>query len=133
MSELVFVYGTLRPGGSAAAKMERASHLGEAKLYGKLYDMGWYPGLRLDPLAGEVVGDLFAVPEMLLPVLDGYEGCAVSDPAPHEYERLLTTVVTADGAICEAWTYQICRDVTGQPEIVPADWLAWCKQQEKTS
>lgn len=132
MSELVFVYGTLRRGGSAVDKMSGAEHLGTATLYGRLHDLGWYPGLVLDPAGGEVKGDLYAIPEMLLPVLDRYEGCSVSDSEPHEYQRLLSSVVTSDGALCSAWVYEMQRDISDLPHIECGDWIKYCAAQEKS-
>lgn len=60
----LFTYGTLRTGGGAPlreALMEGAERVGEARLQGRLYMVGEYPGAVLSEEASDVVrGELLA-------------------------------------------------------------------------
>lgn len=76
----VFVYGTLRAGEINDIDRAAARHgigapqlLGLGTLRGRLYDFGDYPGMV--PGAGEgcVHGDVYAIDERLVPVLDEIE------------------------------------------------------------
>ena len=61
----LFVYGTLRLGSSnphAAFLHEFCTHAGQGTITGRLYRIGYYPGLLLDPGGVQVVGDVFALP-----------------------------------------------------------------------
>lgn len=71
----VFVYGTLRRGG--ANDINRLTppplFVGRARVRGRLYGMGSYPGLVLDSSAGWVEGEVYRIDSRLEPVLDGIE------------------------------------------------------------
>ncbi|GAB3895376.1 hypothetical protein GCM10028803_11830 [Larkinella knui] len=59
---------------------------------GLVYDLGTYPGAVYDPSSGSHVhGEIYSVPETLLPTLDEYEG--------DEYVRTIVPVETATGFI----------------------------------
>ncbi len=130
MTNLLFVYGTLR--GGAAHPMHRvlARHArleGPARLRGRLYDLGSYPAAVADPAAGgEVIGEVWRMlaPERLLPLLDRYEGCTPEDPEPHEYRREPCTVTVAGQGGREAWVYVYNRPSGGLPLIPGGDYLA---------
>ena len=85
MTELIFVYGTLRSGfDNRYAKLLRSQSLfaGEASVRGSTRDLGRYPAFRPEP-DGEVRGELYRLltPETTLAALDEYEG--------DEFERVL--------------------------------------------
>ena len=70
---LIFVYGTLRPGGSAEARMTgQGRWLGPATAMGRLYRISHYPGFVADTAGGVVQGALFEAvdPDALLAGLD---------------------------------------------------------------
>jgi len=75
----VFVYGTLKRGGSNHALLAGQKFLGEARTPPgvTLYSLGDYPGLVRSPgdTAG-VVGELWAVDDACLQQLDELEGVA---------------------------------------------------------
>jgi gamma-glutamylcyclotransferase (GGCT)/AIG2-like uncharacterized protein YtfP len=79
---LLFVYGTLRAFVDIPmARLLRAAgrHLGVARVQGRLYDLGRYPGLKPARRMGEwVVGDVYELraPRALLRTLDRYEAGA---------------------------------------------------------
>ncbi len=115
----IFVYGTLRRGGSAASLLRGARPLGAARFQGRLYDLGDYPGVVASEDPADVVhGDLFALPadeaEALLARLDRYEG--------PEYRRVQLRVERADGEHCEAWLYLYSPDPGGLHRIESGDY-----------
>ena len=92
-SDLVFVYGTLRRGGSNAFRMDGAEFVGAGKAGGALYVISWYPGLVLDPEAGQVRGEVFRVGPEQLAALDEFEGLAAGEMEGSEYRRVKTEVI----------------------------------------
>lgn len=74
---LVFVYGTLKRGGSNHALLAGQAFMGEAEtLPGHaLYDLGGYPGMvELDGSEGRVTGEVWSVDSRCLEALDRLEG-----------------------------------------------------------
>jgi gamma-glutamylcyclotransferase (GGCT)/AIG2-like uncharacterized protein YtfP len=122
---LIFVYGTLRPGGSAEARMIGQGHwLGPATASGRLYRISHYPGFVADTAGDVIKGALFeaADPDALLAALDIYEGCGPDDQPPHEYERIRITVVH-QGRSRTAWTYVYGWPVSEVHRISSGDFL----------
>jgi gamma-glutamylcyclotransferase (GGCT)/AIG2-like uncharacterized protein YtfP len=74
----LFVYGSLKRGGRHHAELQGAPFLGEAEtLPGHaVIQLGDYPALVASAGPGVVAGELFEVPESLLPALDEFEGDA---------------------------------------------------------
>ena len=112
-SSYLFVYGTLLSEGNefAAFLMENSVLYGGGKFKGKLYDIGEYPGAKVE-LAGDyyVHGQVFLMnkPEMILRRLDDYEGFGEDQPEPNEFIRTLIEVETEDKPInCWAYLYQL--------------------------
>jgi gamma-glutamylcyclotransferase (GGCT)/AIG2-like uncharacterized protein YtfP len=110
----LFVYGTLKPGRSSIL---HARSLGVARVRGRLYDCGAYPGAVLDPAApdfvhGEVVeaGDDAA----LLAALDDYEGA--------EFRREPIAVLTDDGRRHDCWIYVLAREPAALDAIASGRW-----------
>lgn len=96
----IFVYGTLRPGrGAYKTFIEgRAEHVSTTRIRGRMYDLGSYPGVRLEYDEDDwVTGDLFTITDDKLPdMLDRYEGY------PNYYDRRM--VATEDGH--DTWVYE---------------------------
>lgn len=115
MSEVrhrVFVYGTLRRGGSNHERMAGATLIGPATVRGHLYRIDWYPGLVLDSDGPEVVGEIYEVGESRLSALDDYEG--------EEYRRLLTEASTGE----RVWVWEWIGDPPLKGHLPNGDWLA---------
>jgi gamma-glutamylcyclotransferase (GGCT)/AIG2-like uncharacterized protein YtfP len=76
----LFVYGTLRRGSEnqfARLLAERGQCIGEARVPGRLYDLGSYPGAKPSDQPNEwIVGEVFHLdePAAVLGALDEYEG-----------------------------------------------------------
>jgi len=124
--DLLFVYGSLRPGFDGEMALWLASvaqSLGTAVAQGTLYRIDYYPGFV--PGGEEsVVGELFRLPDAgaILAVLDEHEECAAHFPEPREYRRERVQVETVHGLL-DAWTYVYARDVAGLERIAGGDFL----------
>ena len=124
--ELVFVYGTLRRGGSNAFRMEGAEFVGEGFVRGELYAISWYPGLVLDDHGGEVKGDVFRVGSDLLRALDDFEGLSAGEIEGSEYRRLEARLFldgVATGEIVRGWVYEWIGPVADEMRINSGDWM----------
>jgi gamma-glutamylcyclotransferase (GGCT)/AIG2-like uncharacterized protein YtfP len=111
----LFVYGTLRKGGSAHHLLGGAPLLARGVgLEGfSLYSAGWYP-VAVAQGGGQIRGDIVSIPEALWPILDGYEG--------EEYERQFLRDE-------DLWIYLYKVPVNNMPLVKGGDWLAWLKGQ----
>ena len=129
----LFVYGTLRH--DPAHEMfqvlaANAKLIGAATVAGRLYDLGEYPGLVLNPDGTDrVKGELYRLNEATaantLSVLDDYEGIGPADPPPHEYRRALVTAYLADGRSMPSWAYILDRPSDALPRIISGDFSEW--------
>ncbi len=105
----LFAYGTLQPGLASAEVAPVVSTLrlvDEGFLFGKLYDLGNYPGAVIDPASARVVyGTVYELPASaeLLATLDDYEG--------PDYVRVEQLVTLTAGGVCNCWVY----DYLGKP------------------
>jgi gamma-glutamylcyclotransferase (GGCT)/AIG2-like uncharacterized protein YtfP len=105
----LFAYGTLQPGLAPAEitpVMEKLRLVGEGFIYGKLYDLGEYPGAVIDPASAWLVfGTVYELPEdaETLCRLDAYEG--------PEYVRIEQLVTLTAGGVVNCWVY----DFQGRP------------------
>ena len=106
-----FVYGTLLSAFAnpfARRLRKQAVFLGPARMRGRLYDLGAYPGMKrsLDP-ADWVSGELYRLdqPAKLLAFLDAYEVCDPRDGAYREFERVTATAHLDSGRTLTAWVY----------------------------
>ena len=72
---LVFVYGSLRDGnpGAMAIRFPDSEFIANARVNGRLYDMGAYPGLLLDGSGSLVTGEVYVVDDETLNGLDQFE------------------------------------------------------------
>ena len=116
----LFVYGTLRRGytNRYARLLDRsAQYLGTARIQGRLYDLGRYPGVHLQGGADEwVTGDLFRLrnAEAVLAELDEYEGSA--------FERVSTMAVLSAADRVRCWVYEYKLGVAEDRRILSGDY-----------
>jgi len=129
MTDLLFVYGTLRQDSRHEMYRELARHaayIGMGRVRGTLRDLGEYPGL-VDRGGGdaEVHGELYELeePERTLALLDEYEGCGPHDPEPHEFVRKEAEVLTESPDAVRAWVYVYNGDPTEGDLIATGDYL----------
>lgn len=76
---LLFVYGSLKRGFRLHHHLHTATFLGAARTEPgfALYRLVWYPAMVAEVTSGTVAGELYEVPEALLPTLDEVEGVPV--------------------------------------------------------
>jgi gamma-glutamylcyclotransferase (GGCT)/AIG2-like uncharacterized protein YtfP len=129
MTDLLFVYGTLRPqadcamGREARARLcSESQSLGPARTQGTLYNLGNYPALGTG--SGVIVGSLYQLldPSNTFKWLDEYEG--ISGAPSDEYERVLRPVVAHDEFPLRAWAYLQKRPAPRATLIPSGDWLS---------
>jgi len=117
----LFVYGHLRRGQAGyrlLALEQRTKWLGEAKVRGRLYDLGDYPGLVLGS-DGIVQGELIAFDDPTLwAALDDYEDCDPSDSEASEYRRIEVGLLGSG----HAWVYVYNRPVESMAPIASGTW-----------
>ena len=115
MRNYLFVYGTLKRGGSRHWILQDFPFLGRAKAKGfVLYDLGPYPAMVYGD--GVVYGEVYDVPEEVLRDLDWVEG------VPVLYRRELIKVVFQDGFSLKTWAYIYNGSVKGFPRIESGEW-----------
>jgi gamma-glutamylcyclotransferase (GGCT)/AIG2-like uncharacterized protein YtfP len=114
----VFVYGTLRRGGSNHFRMDGAEFVMQGVVRGRLYGIDWYPGLVADQSAGWVTGELYQVSAAHLAALDDFEG--------PEYTRGIVNAHPpgGDGPPCQAWAWLWTGGTDESRRIAGGDWLA---------
>lgn len=112
----VFVYGTLRSGGSNAWRMEGATFIATATTRGHLFRVDWYPGAIFDETAAStILGELYSIPPKPLQQLDAFEG--------QEYERIKIMVTTSSQQPYEAWAWQYLPPTEHLSKIPSGDWF----------
>ena len=109
MPTLLFIYGTLHPDRTPreiATAARRLIPVGPATIRGRLYNLGEYPGVILNPTGPLVSGELFTVPDAAtLAALDAYEDFRPADPANSLFLRIETTATSPDGSAHLCWVY----------------------------
>ncbi|KRC31124.1 gamma-glutamylcyclotransferase [Acidovorax sp. Root219] len=118
----VFVYGTLRKGGSNDITRLRPAprFVGMARLAGTLYHLGAYPGLLLGG-AVDVAGEVYAIEPALEQRLDGIE--EIHGRPDDEYFKRERTLQVA-GRLVDCLVYEINPDrVASAARIEGGDWM----------
>jgi gamma-glutamylcyclotransferase (GGCT)/AIG2-like uncharacterized protein YtfP len=105
-----------------------ARFISDARVAGRLYDLGAYPGMSLSSPSGYVKGEIYEVQPhhwtRVIQKLDEYEGCSENDPEPHEYRRELVQAELPSGESVDAWAYVLNRNAYGLREIESGDYLS---------
>lgn len=118
----VFVYGTLRQGGSNHFRMAGSRLVSAGRVKGRLYRIDWYPGLIIDPEAGDVIGEVYEVTAELLRELDVFEGISAGEIEGCEYRRSRTDVTHGDSTT-HAWAWEWVGPFRETDRIPDGDWL----------
>ena len=133
----IFVYGSLRKGFHSPV-YEYISRFftyeGDARVRGRLYDMGAYPAGIPDTADVFIIGELYRITNesefswaMAQP--DDYEGVIVETGEVPLYRREVTDVLI-NGETTPAWIYWYNADVSGKPVIESGDMLEYLKQHK---
>jgi gamma-glutamylcyclotransferase (GGCT)/AIG2-like uncharacterized protein YtfP len=123
---LLFVYGTLREFFDIpmARRLRRdALSLGVARVAGRLYDLGRYPGMKPPRRRDEwVIGELYRLesPSRTLRALDRYE-CGVV-PSRVRFVRERARALRAAGGASWAWVYRFRGAVRTENRITSGDY-----------
>ncbi|MDB6128327.1 MAG: hypothetical protein JWM35_2223 [Verrucomicrobia bacterium] len=111
---LIFVYGTLKRGGSNHSFLSGQKFLGDARTAPgyRLFELDGFPGMvaKLDDRAG-VTGEVWSVNDACLATLDRLEGI---DEGLYRRERVRLLAPFVDQAI---ETYVYAREVNGRREL----------------
>ena len=119
----VFVYGTLRRGGSNHFRMAGAEFVAAGTITGRMYRIDWYPGLVLDDVGDEIHGEVFSVSPDQLSHLDVFEGLSAGEIEGSEYRRVQTTVVQKDSRTLTAWVWEWLGLTDESQRLADGDWL----------
>ena len=103
MSNVVYVYGILRPNEGETTLIE-----------GTMYDLGWFPGVKLEgPLSENVfVAERIVVSDERLEQFDQIEGYREGDP-----DSLYIRQPFRDG-----WIYEYNHSIEGRERVESGDW-----------
>lgn len=121
--QTVFVYGTLRRGGTNHFRMAGAEFIASGTITGRMYRIDWYPGLVLDSAGDEIHGEAYSVGPELLSALDVFEGLSAGEIEGSEYRRVQTTVMRQDSQTVTAWVWEWLGMVDESQRISDGDWL----------
>ena len=119
----VFVYGTLRSGGSndISRFSPAPQRVGDGEIAGSLFDLGAYPGAVLGG-AGRIRGEVYRITRALEAQLDVLE--EVRPDGSGEYLRR-DVVVEVDGRSIDCLVYEIHPSrISGRPIIKSGDWMS---------
>jgi gamma-glutamylcyclotransferase (GGCT)/AIG2-like uncharacterized protein YtfP len=136
-SHYVFVYGSLRRGFQSPAYEYLSRYFnffGDARVKGKLFDLGEYPGGVPTQEDSFIIGELYIVKEdgefsWAIAQLDDYEGVVVEPNEKPLYRREIVDVYVND-AIVPAWIYWYNGDVGSKPYIESGDVLKYLAQKK---
>ena len=134
----LFVYGSLRSGFQQAAYQYLSKYfrlLGEARVKGKLYDMGEYPVALPTNEERFIIGELYQINNTdefsyAIGQLDDYEGLFPENEEVPLYKRKAVTVY-CNNLQSTSWIYWFNGTVEGLPEIVTGDVLEYLQQKNK--
>ena len=133
--ELLFVYGTLRRGGSndIARLAPSARFSGMARIRGALFDQGAYPAMTFDADGAWVIGELYEVTPPDWRVLDALEE-VVTDANPlGQYFRVRAVATDENARPVECQVYVANpRAMRLERPIAGGDWLAFCADHRRT-
>ncbi len=127
-SYYLFVYGTLRSGfhNPAYEYISRYfNFFGNARVKGRLYDLGEYPAAAPTQDDAFITGELYIIKNerefsWAIGQLDDYEGVVVESGELRLYRREIADVYIND-AIVPAWVYWYNADLSGKPFISSGD------------
>lgn len=126
---LLFVYGSLmrRAGGPWAKRLEALGEwVGEGSVPGRLYALGWYPGLRPAQADHERVrGEVWRLPDpaAAFAKLDPYEDCFPDSPETSLFVRGRVQALLDAGGSVECWIYEYKGPLDGADFLPSGDFL----------
>jgi gamma-glutamylcyclotransferase (GGCT)/AIG2-like uncharacterized protein YtfP len=133
----LFVYGSLRKGFKSPLYEYISSYftfLGDARVRGKLFDMGSYPAGVPTRDNTFITGELYKLIResdfsWVIGQLDDYEGVNVEPDEMQLYRREIAEVFL-NGELTHAWIYWYNGDVSGKPLIASGDIFQYMQQKK---
>lgn len=94
-------------------------------IYGKLYNISWFPGAVLGNVsAGSVYGTVFYLHNLkVFNALDRFEGYNINQPKKSLFIRKITTVFLENNTTLSAWVYLYNQNVDNKKQILSGDFL----------
>ena len=134
----LFVYGSLRSGFRSPAYEYISPFfnlIGEARVRGKMFDMGEYPAAIPVDEDSFIIGELYKIKNAsefswAIGQLDDYEGVHAEPGDPQLYYRGLAEVLVNNETV-KSWMYWYNGDVTGKPQIHSGDVLEYMRAKNK--
>lgn len=134
----LFVYGSLRSGFHSPVYEYISRYFtfaGNARVRGKLFDMGSYPAGLPTNDNHFIIGELYRIKHenefsWAIGQLDDYEGVSVEADEVQLYRREITEVYI-DGKVTHAWIYWYNGDVSGKPLIPSGDLMEYMANKKK--
>ena len=123
MKHYLFAYGTLagtHVPQEIATAVKRLKYVGDGFIFGRLYDLGEYPGAVLETeRQNKIFGKIFEVPRdpSLLKRLDGYEGFNPNRPARSLFIRRRTTISRPNQPPLTGWVYEYNGSINSHPAV----------------
>jgi gamma-glutamylcyclotransferase (GGCT)/AIG2-like uncharacterized protein YtfP len=123
MKNYLFVYGTLAEENAPqeiAGTIKKLKCVGEGFIFGRLYDLGEYPGAVLDTsLSNKIFGKIYELPgdSELLDRLDAYEEFDPEHPAKSLFVRRQAAITRPNKKKVKGWVYEYNGDVRSLPLI----------------
>lgn len=117
MSEYLFVYGTLiseYAPPEIEETVKKLKYIGDGFVYGRLYDLGEYPGAILGNSAKtKIFGRIYQLPTDtdVLQKLDEYEEFYPHRLHKNLFVRKKTTVFLDEGKKIKAWIYEYNQEI----------------------
>jgi gamma-glutamylcyclotransferase (GGCT)/AIG2-like uncharacterized protein YtfP len=132
----LFVYGSLRSGFPSPAFQLMSPYfklVAEAKVKGKLYDLGEYPAGIPTTEEKYIIGELYKANSTeefnwAISQLDDYEGVYPDEGEDQLYQRAVTAVFTNDKEYT-AWIYWYKGDAEGKPVIESGDVFEYARRK----
>jgi gamma-glutamylcyclotransferase (GGCT)/AIG2-like uncharacterized protein YtfP len=133
----LFVYGSLRSGFKSPMYdyiSRYFTFIGEAKVKGKLYDMGSYPAGVPTNEDTFITGELYQLKDeseysWVMGQLDDYEGVNVEADEMQLYRREIAEVITGN-QLTHAWIYWYNGDVSNKPLIASGDLMQYLQDKK---
>ena len=133
----LFVYGSLRSGFRSPVYEYISRYftfVGNARVRGKLFDMGSYPAGIPSTDGVFIIGELYGIKNesefsWAIGQLDDYEGVNVESDEVQLYRRELTDV-HVDNETVVAWIYWYNGDISGKPAIESGDLIEYLQQKK---
>ncbi len=115
--------------------MHGARFVGAAHVWGRLVDVGRYPGLLLDLSKGDgqVTGEVYEVDDAHLARLDGVEGVVPGDRDASQYWREEVTVLSGPLQGQQVQTYVYNRPVDGCTPFTHGDYRRYIREVGRDS